>query len=147
MRKRRRKRGGNRSLRGREMWVKGGSELRGSTWFNKRPIMTSLHLNPIYPQLQPTRRQSFDFPMHIPHFVLSALQLASPHRPAVSNDLVKPQHNKAPATAADTYFSTFDICPKMTVRCVKDSNWPSGIVGNIGKKDFCWEGFRCNQCE
>ncbi|KAG8729280.1 hypothetical protein FRC11_009136 [Ceratobasidium sp. 423] len=43
--------------------------------------------------------------------------------------------------------ATFDICPKFTVRCVKGGNWPEGIVGNIGKKDFCWGGFRCNQCD
>ncbi|CAE6342400.1 unnamed protein product [Rhizoctonia solani] len=38
-------------------------------------------------------------------------------------------------------------CPSMTVRCVKDGNWPNGIVGDIGKKDFCWEWPRCNQCD
>ncbi|CED83328.1 hypothetical protein [Phaffia rhodozyma] len=38
-------------------------------------------------------------------------------------------------------------CPSMTIRCVKDGKWPSGIVGDIGKKEFCFSGFRCNQCE
>ena len=85
--------------------------------------------------------------MHVPHIIVSALRFASPHQPPASNDLGKPQLDTTPARIADTYFSTFDICPKLTVRRVKDGNWPSGIVGDIGRKDFCREGFRCNQCE
>lgn len=59
-------------------------------------------------------------------------------------------------------------CPAWKVRCVKDGKWPSGIVGDvssaagdggvelipfnlspaqIGKKPFCFSGFRCNQCD
>lgn len=38
-------------------------------------------------------------------------------------------------------------CPSMKVRCVKDGKWPAGIVGDIGQKEFCQVGWRCNQCE
>ncbi|KAK4704889.1 hypothetical protein P7C70_g1322, partial [Phenoliferia sp. Uapishka_3] len=36
-------------------------------------------------------------------------------------------------------------CPSFTVRCVRDGKWPSGIVGNIGPKEFVSVGIRCNQ--
>lgn len=39
-------------------------------------------------------------------------------------------------------------CPSMTIRCVKDSKWPSGIVGQLeGKREFVWEAPRCQQAE
>ncbi|ELU43009.1 hypothetical protein AG1IA_02962 [Rhizoctonia solani AG-1 IA] len=41
----------------------------------------------------------------------------------------------------------WDPCPKMLISCAKDGVWPQGILGNIGMKDFCREGWRCNQCE
>ncbi|KAG8785529.1 hypothetical protein FRC12_017457 [Ceratobasidium sp. 428] len=70
--------------------------------------------------------------MYIPKLLLSALYFISPQR------------EQPPIK--DLTSETLDFCPKMTVRCVKGGDWPRGIVGDIGKKEFCWEGFRCNQC-
>lgn len=38
-------------------------------------------------------------------------------------------------------------CPSMTISCVKDGDYPKGIVGDIGKKEFCFSFPRCYQCE
>ncbi|KAL7417979.1 hypothetical protein BDY24DRAFT_437477 [Mrakia frigida] len=38
-------------------------------------------------------------------------------------------------------------CPSMKIRCVKDSIWPSGIVGDIGTKEFVWIAPRCQQAD
>ncbi|KAG9103671.1 hypothetical protein FRC07_009948, partial [Ceratobasidium sp. 392] len=70
--------------------------------------------------------------MYIPNVFLSALYFFSPPEN-------RPQFN-------DLAFETLDLCPEMTIRCVKDGKWPGGIVGDIGKKEFCWEAPRCNQC-
>ncbi|KAG8730550.1 hypothetical protein FRC12_020202 [Ceratobasidium sp. 428] len=71
--------------------------------------------------------------MYIPNALLSTLYFLSPPQP-------RPHPH-------DITFGTLDLCPQMTIRCVKDGKWPSGIVGDIGKKDFCWEAPRCDQCD
>ncbi|KAG9083248.1 hypothetical protein FS749_006184 [Ceratobasidium sp. UAMH 11750] len=71
--------------------------------------------------------------MYIPNIFVSALYFISPTRTA---------HQKG--LGVDR---ALDFCPQMKVRCVKDGKWPGGIVGDIGKKDFCWEAPRCNQCD
>lgn len=38
-------------------------------------------------------------------------------------------------------------CPSMKIRCVKGSVWPSGIVGDIGVKEFVWIAPRCQQAD
>ncbi|CAE6500010.1 unnamed protein product [Rhizoctonia solani] len=81
--------------------------------------------------------------MYIPNiyrFLFPAISILSSQRGSdPTGELTQYTQAQVPAT--------FDICPRMTIRCVKDGNWPKGIVGDIGKKDFCREGFRCNQCD
>ncbi|QRW21033.1 hypothetical protein RhiXN_06022 [Rhizoctonia solani] len=82
--------------------------------------------------------------MYIPtiyRFLLPALSIFSAPKP-LENSL-----DESSLQSSVQVPTTYDICPRMTVRCVKDGNWPSGIIGNIGKKDFCREGIRCNQCD
>ncbi|ORY29127.1 hypothetical protein BCR39DRAFT_177579 [Naematelia encephala] len=39
-----------------------------------------------------------------------------------------------------------NICPALSVSCVKDGDWRHPI-GSLGSKPFCRQGIRCNQCE
>ncbi|KAG9083265.1 hypothetical protein FS749_006173 [Ceratobasidium sp. UAMH 11750] len=71
--------------------------------------------------------------MYIPNILVSALYFISPSRTNPQADM--------------SMNRVLDLCPRMTIRCVKEGKWPSGIVGDIGKKDFCWEAPRCNQCD
>ncbi|KAH7337826.1 hypothetical protein B0J17DRAFT_438662 [Rhizoctonia solani] len=85
--------------------------------------------------------------MYIPaiyRFLAPALSLL-PSKPAPENALddVAPAHLQHDDQSA----TLWDPCPKMTIRCVKDGVWPQGILGNIGQKEFCREGWRCNQCD
>ncbi|CAE6474892.1 hypothetical protein ACGC1H_006227 [Rhizoctonia solani] len=81
--------------------------------------------------------------MYIPNvsrFLLSVLSIPSSqpvNQP--TGELTQHTSTRVPAT--------FDLCPQLTIRCVKDGDWPKGIVGDIGKKDFCWHWPRCNQCD
>ncbi|CEL58744.1 hypothetical protein RSOLAG1IB_08790 [Rhizoctonia solani AG-1 IB] len=82
--------------------------------------------------------------MYIPNvyrFLFPTLSILSAQKPG-ENEIGEPCQ-QPPAQVPATY----DLCPRMTIRCVKDGNWPKGIVGNIGKKEFCWEAPRCNQCD
>ncbi|KDN44335.1 hypothetical protein RSAG8_05599, partial [Rhizoctonia solani AG-8 WAC10335] len=81
--------------------------------------------------------------MYIPsiyRFLLPFLSIPSPQSfNEPTGELAQHTPSRAPAT--------FDLCPRMTISCVKDGNWPKGIIGDIGKKDFCWHWPRCNQCD
>ncbi|KAI5479248.1 hypothetical protein MNV49_003942 [Pseudohyphozyma bogoriensis] len=76
--------------------------------------------------------------VHLLLFVLDSFAIAAPTAPqqlqfSDSRDATVPQGGAV------------DICPSLTVRCVKDGKWPSGIVGDIGPKPFKRVGIRCNQ--
>lgn len=79
-----------------------------------------------------------------------ALALLAAARPApslessASGDLI----DRAPSSfVAAGKQSTLSVCPTWTVRCVKDGDWPKGIVGDIGPQPFCFRFPRCYQCE
>lgn len=77
--------------------------------------------------------------------VLCSLALLAAARPALPESAGNQVELEVPAP--DFRQSTLSICPTWTVRCVKDSKWPSGIVGDIGPQPFCFRFPRCYQCE
>lgn len=53
-----------------------------------------------------------------------------------------------PAAGREPEQTTFGVCPTWTIRCVKDNDYPDGIVGALpDKKPFCFSFPRCYQCE
>jgi hypothetical protein len=81
-------------------------------------------------------------------YAVCALALLAAARPAPGLDAAATDGRVELATPAlvDGQ-STLSICPTWKVRCVKDSRWPSGIVGDIGPQPFCFQFPRCYQCE